>query len=46
VIGINAQIYGWGAYEGISFAIPINLGMDIEKHGGTENVDCYSESAI
>jgi serine protease Do len=32
VIGINSQIYGGtGAYEGISFAIPINTAMQVEQ---------------
>jgi serine protease Do len=41
VIGINSQIYsGTGGYQGISFAIPINLAMQVEtqlvKHGKVE----------
>jgi serine protease Do len=41
VIGINSQIYsGSGGYEGVSFAIPINLAMQIEhqlvKNGKVE----------
>jgi serine protease Do len=32
VIGINSQIYsGTGGYQGVSFAIPINLAMQIEQ---------------
>jgi serine protease Do len=32
VIGINSQIYsGSGGYEGVSFAIPINLAMQVEQ---------------
>jgi len=41
VIGINSQIYsGTGGYQGVSFAIPINLAMQIEgqlvKNGKVE----------
>jgi serine protease Do len=41
VIGINSQIYsGSGGYEGVSFAIPINLAMQVEhqlvKNGKVE----------
>jgi serine protease Do len=41
VIGINSQIYsGTGGYQGISFAIPIDLAMQVEqqlvKHGKVE----------
>ncbi len=32
VIGINSQIYsGTGGYQGVSFAIPINLAMQVEQ---------------
>jgi serine protease Do len=32
VIGINSQIYsGSGGYQGVSFAIPINLAMNVEQ---------------
>jgi len=32
VIAINSQIYtGTGGYQGVSFAIPINLAMDVEQ---------------
>jgi serine protease Do len=32
VIGINSQIYsGSGGYQGVSFAIPINLAMQVEQ---------------
>lgn len=32
LIGINSQIYsGTGGYQGVSFAIPINLAMQIEQ---------------
>jgi serine protease Do len=32
VIGINSQIYsGSGGYQGVSFAIPINLAMEVEQ---------------
>ena len=32
VVGINSQIYsGSGGYEGVSFAIPINLAMQVEQ---------------
>ena len=32
VIGINSQIYsGTGGFEGVSFAIPINLAMQVEQ---------------
>ena len=38
VIGINSQIYsGTGGYQGLSFAIPIDIAMKVEKqlvHGG------------
>src|SRR5579863_4270079 len=32
VVGINSQIYsGTGGYQGVSFAIPINLAMQVEQ---------------
>lgn len=41
VIGINSQIYsGTGGYQGLSFAIPIDIAMRVEKqlvHGGKVN---------
>ncbi len=42
VVGINSQIYSnTGGYEGVSFAIPINVAMHIEKqiadHGKVEH---------